>query len=214
MARLRMDSDERQKLRNKLPADLVDVFIPIDEDIQWLHAKWGQYRSLFARNEATVDTLNKAASFFFWYLQDVLFDDILAHVSRLTDPPQQGQYENLSLPKLAETIRDPILKPKIAALVEQIKQRVVVIRGHRHKRLAHSDYRHATGQTAKALSGVSRKEIEDALDLFRSVLNEIRTHYGVAYVAYRQFFARRGADWLVRVLERGLETLQRGLNDR
>jgi hypothetical protein len=65
-----------------------------------------EYRKLYGESAERVAFLNETAGFFFRVVQDVLWDDILLHIARLTDPPKQGVYENLTLLRLPSLIDD------------------------------------------------------------------------------------------------------------
>jgi hypothetical protein len=50
-----------------------------------LHVKWREYVTLFG-TQSRIDLLSKTATGFFGLIEDSLFEDILLHICRLTDP--------------------------------------------------------------------------------------------------------------------------------
>ncbi len=46
-------------------------------EVTWLHAKWNQYRILFAESPERVELLNRVAGFFFRTIQNVIWEDVL-----------------------------------------------------------------------------------------------------------------------------------------
>ena len=70
------------------------LYHALEDEVTWLHAKWLEYRKLFAKSKESVDFLNETARFFFRVVQDVLWDDVLLHIARLTDPAKQNRFEN------------------------------------------------------------------------------------------------------------------------
>lgn len=138
---------------------------------------WDQFETLYFDPES-VRLLNISASWFFAVTQRVLLDDILIRVSRLADTPK---IENLTIDVL---LRDPALvsRPAIQAELEQAIQlargKAEKIRRHRHKTLAHLDYKTAVG-TASPLPELLNREIleaisalEDTYRLYRQRLHD------------------------------------------
>lgn len=94
-----------EQVRNEhlqvLGPTLGPLYHALYNEVTWLHAKWKQYRLLFAESQERVDLLNDVAGFFFLLIQDVLWEDIILHIARLTDPPQSVGKDNLTLLRLA-----------------------------------------------------------------------------------------------------------------
>jgi hypothetical protein len=73
--------------------NLGPAFYRLWNDCAWLHLKWREYRSVFGTTEERIDLLNAAARGFFGVAQDVLWQDVILHICRFTDPrrPQAGR---------------------------------------------------------------------------------------------------------------------------
>jgi len=75
---------------------LGSIFTELENELIWLHHKWDQYLKLFGRSEKQIIILNETANGFFGLVQMVLFEDIILHISRLTDPSKTFGKKNLS----------------------------------------------------------------------------------------------------------------------
>jgi hypothetical protein len=56
-----------------------------NENIAWLNIKWIDYLDLFDPDNIKLDLLNNSAPHFFYNLQHILFDDLILHISKITD---------------------------------------------------------------------------------------------------------------------------------
>ena len=168
----------------------------LSSDVLWLHSKWLEYRKLYGGSPQRVELLNSMAPYFFWLLQSVLWDDVLLHLARLTDPPRQGAFENLSLLCLSDAIPDSQVAAEVADLTASAVLAASFAREYRNKRLAHNDLTHALEQ-AEPLSLGSRQDVEDALSSFVVVLNTLNSHYAGATLLYREVSGLGDAESLV-----------------
>src|SRR5579862_352192 len=99
--------DAGGEFRDKMGPDLGPVFFALFKEVVWLHAKWQEYRALFGHSPERVDLLNRNAAFFFRVVEDSLWEDVLLHISRLTDPIRSGGNENLSVQCLPFLVNPP-----------------------------------------------------------------------------------------------------------
>src|SRR5437867_12009636 len=103
--------DERLQVLGRIVGPLYHALYG---EVTWLHAKWKQYRILFAESPERIELLNGVAGFFFRVIQDVLWDDVLLHIVRLTDPPRSVGKDNLTLFRLAESVQERALVLEVA----------------------------------------------------------------------------------------------------
>lgn len=174
-------------------------------EVTWLHAKWQQYRILFAESAERIELLNSVSGFFFQVIRDVLWNDVLLHLARLTDPPQSMQKNNLTIRRLPALIDHAKLSDEVRALIEVAEKRASFARTWRNKHLAHRDHLLAVDSAAEPLPGISRKNMEEALSAIRAVLNKIEDHYWNSQVAFEHFLAFDDAETLVHYLRAGVE---------
>src|SRR5712692_3023309 len=77
-------------------------------EVVWLHIKWGEFVQLFGSKPMRIELLNQAAPAFFHMIQDILWDDTLLHIARLTDRSKSSPRHNRvnltiqNLPQLVE----------------------------------------------------------------------------------------------------------------
>jgi hypothetical protein len=173
------------------------LYHTLRNEVVWLHAKWLEYRKLYAKSEKRIDLLNGTAGSFFRIVQDVLWEDILLHIARLTDPPQQRNFENLSLLRLPDAIEDHALADELRELVMVAKAKAKFARQWRNRRLAHRDLALALGSKASPLPGASRQSVEEILASFREVMNRLHVRYLHSEVAFDHFLTHDDADALV-----------------
>lgn len=161
------------------------VYSALSADLVHLYSKWLEYRALFGESPGRVELVNSIAPSFFRMVQDILWNDVLLHVARLTDPPQRGAFENLTLLCLDSHLDDENLRTRIRDLNERALSRAAFARDYRNKRLAHNDLSHAL-ERAEPLTLGSRQDVEEVLAAFSEVLNALNSHFAGATMAYRE----------------------------
>ena len=191
-------SDEvEQEYIQAMGSSLGSLYNALHKEVVWLHAKWLEYRKLYAESKERINLLNDTAAFFFHIVQDVLWEDVLLHIARLTDSPKQGKFENLTLRRLPDKVPDEVLANELDSLVKNALKEAQFARKWRDKRLAHIDLSHAIDVKATTLPGVSRQHIEDVLAKFREIMNCLHCSYLNSEVKYELFCASNDADALV-----------------
>lgn len=76
--------------------DLGELYSALWQEVAWVHSKWAEYVQLFGVKESRIDLLNRAAPRFARLLQDSLWEDVLLHIARLTDPAKSMGKSNLN----------------------------------------------------------------------------------------------------------------------
>lgn len=183
--------------------DLGEVFYSLTNDLTWLHAKWQQYRGLFGVSEERLELINRSAGAFFWVVQETLWDEMLLHISRLTDPSVTMGKNNLSFSALLSHLdNDAPLRSELEVRISECTSRAKFARDHRNKRIAHRDMLHALDQVAHPLGGVSRQDIEDILEAFRRVMAPLYLKYWNTTMFYEDVVLNGDVDSLLVVLTR------------
>jgi hypothetical protein len=173
------------------------IFHALYEEVVWLHAKWLEYRKLYAHSPERIKLLNNQAQFFFRILQDVLWNDVLLHIARVTDRPVSWQSSNATLQALGPRIADEALRSTVTSLVQRAIEASSFAKQWRDKRLAHLDFAEATRESTTLLPPVSRQNVEDALLAIREVMNAVYGHYFDTSVGFEHFLAVHDAELLV-----------------
>ena len=167
------------------------------KEVVWLHAKWLQYRQLYAQSPERITLLNEVSGFFFRVVQDVFWEDVLLHLARLTDPPKSVGKANLTLLRLPQAIIESSLAEEVHKLVEVAVSQSSFARDWRNRHLAHKDLALALDVGAEPLPGVGRQNVENALTAFRDVLNRLALHYLRETVVFEHFIAVGDGEALV-----------------
>ena len=186
--------------------ELGPLYYALENEVVWLHAKWLEYRKLFAKSQKRIDLLNEASGFFFRVVQDVLWDDVLLHIARLTDPAKQGRFENLTVARLDLAFQNSSVGSELSKVVEVVKERAQFAREWRNRRIAHRDLSLALDLKARPLPGASRQHVEDVLASIREAMNLLRRHFLDSDMGFEHFLVHDDADLLVHHLSLALRT--------
>jgi hypothetical protein len=195
---------------NKMGEALGRQFAELWQEVAHLHAKWLEYVELFGSKPSRIDLLNRAAPAFFRTVQDVFWEDMLLHLSRLTDPPRSGEKRaNLTVKNLPDLINDPETRLVVAALVEQLVGKTVFCRDLRNRHIAHRDLELAISEPTNPLNSGSRKQVDEALKVLSSILNVVQAHYEESGTHFRIGRSSHGAVSLLYVLAYGVRAQTR-----
>jgi hypothetical protein len=176
------------------------VYHALWNDVVRLHAKWDQYVQLYGRSPERVALLNKAAAHLSWVIQETMHDEILLHMTRLTD----RRKDTLSLRRLPKLVPDAALASELKGLVETAVSACHSAKAARDKRIAHMNHACALG-LATFDPNPSRAEVKAALRAIRAVLNRLTMHYWQSEAGCEHFYAGgRDADALMHYLAQGL----------
>ena len=162
---------------NVLGPELGRVFHGLDRELLWLQLKWDEYKALFAKSAESLELLNTLAPFFSWNIQTVMWEDVLLHICRLTDPPKK-RLTVKQLPKLCHN--DKSIREELENRVTDAVSATRFARDWRNRRIAHRDLETALGRmkgsggAAKPLETATRAKVEQALRSTNAVLNVIR----------------------------------------
>lgn len=189
-----------------MPVPLGEIYYALHNEVVWLYLKWKAFRALFARSPETIKLLNVAAPAFFHELQRMMWEDILLHLCRLTDPPQSMGHDNLTVRRLPDSIPDANLQNQVRPLVDASRQKTEFARDWRNRRLAHKELPPTAGQVAQALASASCQHVEDALAAIRRTMNCIEQHYLDSPVSYEHSIeALGGVESLLMCLREGVD---------
>ncbi len=186
---------------------LGEQFGALWQEVAWLYLKWGEYVDLFGTKPSRIKLLNNAASGFFRVVENVLWEDTLLHIARLTDPAQshgKGKWTNLTIQALPGLV-DASIEKSIADFVDVAVQRADFCRDWRNRHIAHRDLALALKGSAKPLKPASRKKVRDAMEAMVDVLSAISEHYRSSQSMFEVHGHSRGAESLLFVIDDGLK---------
>lgn len=185
--------------------ELGETYEALWQEIVWLHSKWAEYAVLYGTKESRVALLNKAAPRFARLIQDTLWEDVVLHIARLTDPPKSAGKHNLTIQSLATHIGDSATRAKVEELVARAIEQAEFCRDWRNRHLAHRDLHLALARGAEPLKTGSRQSVREILQTMDQALDTISSQY-LGSTTYFEFDAAAdGALSLLHVLDDGLK---------
>ena len=195
----------RAKIVAAMPAPLGQVYYELSNQVVWVHLKWKDFRELYAKAPETIDLLNAAAPAFFYNLQQMMWDDVLLHLCRITDPTKSAGKDTLTIRRLPDEIPDTALRSQLEALAEDARKKTEFARHWRNRRLAHCELPPLAGQSPRPLPAASREHVEVALAAISEAMNAIERHYLHSAVSYKDTIeALGGVDSLIGLLRKGV----------
>ena len=150
----------------------------LDELLDALNREWAlgvarltEFERLFGKAER-VAFLNRLGGEFFADVQQILWDDLLLRVTRLTDHPQTGRKGNLTvrrLPGLCE--HDKFPGNRVQEQVDAAVKAAGFARSHRNLRISHKDLAYAIG--GSRLPTTTLDQVQGAMDAVHAVLQTV-----------------------------------------
>jgi hypothetical protein len=153
------------------------LFHSLWQELAWLYRKWDNYAQLYGSKASRVDLLNQSAPGFFRVAQDALWEAILLHIARLTDPPKSVGKPNLTMQRLHQMVSDATLSQEVKALTGKAIDAANFCRDWRNRRIAHSDLSLALDLHPIPLTPASQQQVAVALSCLVDVLNAVTRHY-------------------------------------
>ena len=184
-----MSEAVKKEYQEKLGEDFGTVLYEVGNDRLTGLVRLKEYRVLFSDHDA-VKLLNAAGGGCMWDVQQILWHDLLLHVTRLTDPATMGGHQNLSVRALPPFCEQPELQaeyPELQAEVQTLVDRAVTAadapRDWRNRRISHTDLGLAIDPEAESLAPTSLGQVQTALDAVHAVIQTIVgqvVKYGIA----------------------------------
>jgi hypothetical protein len=184
MSRHKMAEEAEREFIERMGVTLGRLFNALWQEISWLYEKWNQYLALYGGKPSRIDLLNRAAPYFFGIIQDVLWEDIVLHIARLTDRPQSVGKENLTIRRIPNLVDDAIMAQKLGRLIDIAIQSSEFCRDWRNRHIAHRDLNIVLKGNNAPLKPANRKKIKEALDSIADVLNAVSGYYGNSEIMF------------------------------
>jgi hypothetical protein len=161
----------------KMGVEAGEIYSALWQEVAWIYKKWTQYVTLFGTNPGRIELLNRAAPSLFRTVQDTLWEDVLLHLSRLTDAPRSVGRPNLSVHQLATAVANTPIAASVQSLADTAFSACGFARDWRNRRLAHRDLGLALGKAVHPLAPASRIAVKAALTALTQLLNGVSEHY-------------------------------------
>lgn len=153
------------------------IYSALWQEVASIHNKWAQYVALFGTSPSRIELLNEAAPSFFRTVQDALWEGVLLHLARLSDPPRSAGKENLSIRRLSYAAAGTSMNSKLLALESRVLETTLFARDWRNRKLAHRDLELAIEVYATPLTPASRAAVKNALSTLAEFLNVFSLHF-------------------------------------
>lgn len=153
------------------------IYSALWQEVALIHKRWGQYVALFGTSPSRIDLLNEAAPQFFRTVQDALWEAMLLHLARLSDPPKSVGKENLSVRRLTQAVANTSISPAMTVLEASVMDSTLFARDWRNRKLAHRDLELAVEAHADPLAPASRASVKAALAALTEFLNAFSSHF-------------------------------------
>jgi hypothetical protein len=206
-----MGEEVKSHYIKKMGSELGTQFYALWREVIWLHLKWGEYIYLFGAGPKCLELLNGTAPVFFWMIENVLWEDLLLHLSRLTDPPETGVRSktgiksNLTIRNLPRLV-EPSAKKTVDELVDAALEKAKFSRDWRDRHIAHTDLDLAIGNNKICpLEDASKEQMLEALTAIQKVFIELEQRYLCEDTGYIGSITPGGAPELLGVLYFGIK---------
>jgi len=189
---------------DSMGTELGRLFHELTNECFWLHWKWGEYVTLFGSKPERIDLLNEASGPFFRLIQDILWEDILLHIARLTGPMKSVGKSNLTV-RCLPTLVVPEIKTEIQSLLNDCLAKARPAVDWRNRHIAHRDLALARGEKVQPLAHASRLVVRESIDSIAALLNGVERHYSQSELVYEFTSLLPNAESLLYVLRDGVE---------
>jgi len=205
MSRHRTAEEAKRDSVECMGGPLGKLFHALWQEHAWLYAKWEEYLVLYGTKPSRIDLLNRVAPCFFRIIQDVLWEDIVLHIARLTDPRKSAGKANLTIRRLPDLVDDSNTAQALRGLISIAIQSSEFCRDWRNRHIAHRDLKLVLEKDIVPLEPANRKKIKDALDSIAEVLNAVSQQYTDSETIFDIGEAPEGALSLLYVIDDGLK---------
>lgn len=152
------------------------LFYALWNEVVWLNVKWKEYLELYGTKKTRIELMNRAAPGFFKLLQDVLLEDIILHITRLTDPPESGRNArktHLTIKQLLRHIENKQVADSVHGLIKRADKAAKFCRDWRDRRIAHRELQLALKEGGTPLALASITKISTAISAIVEVMHTV-----------------------------------------
>jgi AbiU2 len=138
-------------------------------------------------NEDVVALFNRTGAEFFALVQQLLVNDIILSIARLTDKAKTGTQENWTLSSLVLELSDPKyseLRTRLDEKRKRIEEMSQPVRLYRHKVLAHADRAERLKENTKLGENITISLFRKLLKAFADFLNTFDCEFTNATTDY------------------------------
>lgn len=191
---------------------LGELYTELWQDLARLHLKNEEYLALFSADQARFELLNRSAPRFFRLIQNSLWNDILLGITRISDTPNTGKSENLTVHRLPKLNSHFDIAENLNLLLNEVDTSTKFARDWRNRHIAHRDLPLALqDQHAEPLAEASLNHVKEALSAIGKVLNCISQRYQGSTTMFEFGFVSspKGAKSMLFYLKEGVEAVEK-----
>ncbi|SNT12189.1 hypothetical protein SAMN05421640_2374 [Ekhidna lutea] len=173
----------KQEHLEKLGPELGNIYHQLRNELIFIHIKWCEFEELYAHEER-VELMKKNSPNFFYYLQNILFEDVILAITRITESKTNKGKENLTIRHFPSLVSDK-LKGKTGKLIKRINSESSFCRDRRNRKIGHLDKNLALKENPKPLEIASRNKVNQVLDSLAELMNFLQLEYMNSSTHYR-----------------------------
>lgn len=204
-------------------ADLGNILYLLWAEVVYMNDKFTALATLFVENvgkKNKIVLLNKAAPGLFYIIKNTLIDDMIIHITRLTDSTEggRGKYKYLTIQRLRRLIirkelegveeEELMIKEKelvkkfqpLKKLIDSAIEKAKIVREYRNQEIAHRDLLLAL-KRAEPLEKLTFSQMNDAVESIVAVLHYVVDNYRIKI----KWDVVGGAEPLLMIIEAGLK---------
>lgn len=171
-----MSDDYFEKCKTKMGHEFGSVFYSLSNELVSLTSKWNEYKTLY-ENQSRVELLNKAAPYFAFLVQNVLWENIILNIAKITDHVKKGNDKSVTLLLLNGYLKDREFQKYIKPKLTKVVKTAGFSRELRNQWLAHKDFNRAIGQSGITLKWPNAKMINEFLSSSYELMNAFEQKY-------------------------------------
>ena len=168
-----MSNLNRQEWQKALGDEHGSIVCELVNSWVWGRVKFDEFQRLFSKAEDLKFLNAITGGTFLWHIQRILWDDLMLHVTRLTDSLATGPNQNLTIRRIPGFCEDPELQAEVQGRVNDAIEAARLVREWRNKRISHTDLSQLLGPDAEPLNRPCLQQMEKALDSIYAVLQHL-----------------------------------------
>jgi hypothetical protein len=200
--RYRSSAEVKAEFVASFPPKTGELAYELSSSITFLHLKWKLFRALFGTSQERINLLNQTAPAFFAFVGQIMFNDVVLAITRLTDRKRK----TACLAQLITLLAPHVGMAELAGWRSQLallNAAVEPLRETRNRYLAHDELPTALNSNPRPMPGVSRAQVETMLKRIRGLFESIEEKFRGSHTPHESVDAQ-GGEQLIASLERAV----------
>lgn len=184
MSKIIPEEDVKSNYISKMGVDLGTPYFALWKEIANLYDTWSEYVALYGTDKTSVKEMNIVAPYYFGLIQNVLWENVILHIARITDSCTTSGKANLTVQQLPGLIDNTELRTEVDTVVKEARAKSLFCRDWRNRHIAHTDLSLAIKEDAEPLGFASRLKVKEALSSIADVFNIVGRGYSCPTVIF------------------------------